>query len=334
MPIPHRFVALLAASLALWLPRAAYPWAQTGHRVIAEIAERHLEPEVRAEISKLLDGRGLAEISTWADDIRSTPAWKCAEPFHYVTVAPGATYPDQGVPEGDAIEALVFYADVIADRSAATSDRRTALRFLVHLVGDLHQPLHSGRGCDRGGNAIRVVWFDEEVNFHSVWDRRLIESERLSFTELADFSDHAAAEDLAAYQASTPLDWVREAQQLLDGVYTCHASDRCPCFCGGCDDGTSSFGGCQNRDCTLLVAGPVRLRYAYRDWALPVIRTQMVKGGARLAGMLSWIFSSSAKPPKAYRKLRKQMRDLPHWDAAAEAIAACDGSPRDQDEPR
>ncbi len=320
-------LALAIAILALWLPREAFAWGQNGHRVVAEIAQRHLDPAVRAEIAELLDGRGLPQVSTWADEIRSYPAWDCAQPFHYVTVAPAATYPDQGVPEGDAVEAIVYYAGVVANPGAEPAARRRALKWLVHLVGDLHQPLHSGRGCDEGGNWLEVEWFGEAVKLHSVWDTKLIESERLSFTELADFADHASAGEVASYQDSTPLDWVREAQALLDEVYTCHAGDRCPCYCGDCDDGRSAFGGCQKRECALMAAGPVRLGYKYKAWAQPVVYSQLVKGGTRLAGLLSWIFGADNEPPEAYRRLRDTFRELPQWPAAETALRTCDGSP-------
>ncbi len=320
-------LALIAAGLALWAPQAAYPWAQNGHRVVAEIAERHLDPAVRDRITQLLDGRGLAEVSNWADDIRSFPEWGCAYTFHFATIKPGAEYPDQGVPEGDAIEAVVYYADVLADRDRSLDQRRMALKFLVHFVGDLHQPLHAGRGCDRGGNLIKVEWFGEMVNFHSVWDEKLIESENLSFTELVDFTDHADAAEIAAYQDSVPNDWADEAQQLLDAAYSCDTEgDRCPCFCGGCDDGLSPFGGCSERPCTLIAAGPVRMAYRYKARNMPAVYSQLMKGGARLAGMLSWIFSDQATPPKKYRDFHETMRGLPHWDEAEETLATCDGS--------
>ncbi len=329
IPAGAYHVALLAIALTLWLPRGAHAWAQSGHRVIGEIAERHLEPEVRARLSEFLDGDSLAEIGTWADDIRSFAQWDCAQPFHYVTIEPGARYPDQGVPEGDAIEAVVYYADLVADRDAPPRTRRMALNFLVHFIGDLHQPLHAGRGCDRGGNQIKVEWFGETVSFHNVWDEKLIESENLSFTEFADFIDSASDREIAAYQDSAPFDWAREAQQLLDAVYTCDVrSDRCPCFCGDCDDGLSPFGGCIERQCTLIAAGPVRMGYGYKARNLPVLQSQLVKGGARLAGILSWIFADQPSPPAAFREFRETMRNLSEWHVAAAALAACDGSSR------
>ncbi len=322
------YLALIAASLALWPPQTAHAWGTSGHRIVAEIAERHIEPGVRAKITELIEGRSLPEISNWADDVRSYPVWDCAQSFHYVTIEPGAEYPDQGVPEGDVIEAVVYYADVLADQRADLESRRVALKFLVHLVGDLHQPLHVGRGCDRGGNRIKVDWFGETANFHTVWDSGLIDSENLSFTEFADFADHATTEQITAYQDSTPLDWAREAQELLDGIYSCDVrGDGCPCFCGDCDDGLSPFGGCLRRECTLIAAGPARLSYRYRTRSLPIIHSQVVKGGARLAGMLSWILSENQNPPKAYRQMRKRMRKLPNWDQAQKAMASCDGSP-------
>ena len=320
-------LALIVASLAFTSPRAAHPWGQNGHRAVAELAERRLAPATRSMIAELLDGRSLAEVSTWADDVRSFSEWDCAYPFHFVTIAPGAEYPGEGVPEGDAIEALVYYADVVADRQAEAERRRIALKFLVHLVGDLHQPLHVGRGCDKGGNLITVEWFDETVNFHSVWDTRLIESTELSFTELVDIIDRATTEEIAAFQDSTPLDWAREAQQLLDAAYSCDVQgDRCPCFCGGCEDGLSPFGGCLERECVLMAAGSVRMGYQYRARNLPVVRDQLVKGGARLAGMLSWIFADDSAPPAAYQRMRETLHGLPNWPRARTALAACDGS--------
>lgn len=320
-------LALIAAGLTLVLPQAAYPWAQNGHRAVGEIAERHLEPEIRDRIRQLLDGRSLAEVSNWADDIRSFTEWDCAQSLHFVTIQPGADYPGDGAPQGDAIKAVVFYTDVLKDRDTSMEARATALKFLVHFVGDLHQPLHAGRGCDRGGNHIKVEWFGETVSLHSVWDEKLIESENLSFTELVDFADHATAAEIAAYQDSTPIDWAHDAQVLLDEVYTCNTTgDRCPCFCGGCEDGLSPFGGCLERPCTLIAAGPVRMGYHYKTRTMPLIYTQLVKGGARLAGMLNWIFADSATPPKIYRDFHATMHGLPEWPAASEAMTTCDGS--------
>ncbi len=325
---PLRFTAgaLILIGLTVVSPQAAYPWAQNGHRVVAEIAERHLEPEVRHRVRQLLDGRGLAEVSTWADDIRSFSKWDCAQPLHFVTIRPGTEYSSNGVAEGDAIKAVTFYTDVLLDRDASTDARSKALRFLVHFVGDLHQPLHAGRGCDRGGNQIQVEWFDETVSLHSVWDEKLVESENLSFTEMADFADHATAEDIATFQDSTPIDWAHDAQQLLDMVYTCDVTgDRCPCFCGGCEDGLSPFGGCLERSCTLIAAGPVRIGYRYKARTMPHIYSQLMKGGARLAGMLNWIFADSPTPPESYRDFRATMHALPEWSSAVAAMTACDG---------
>ena len=224
------------------------------------------------------------------------------------------------------MKAVAFYTDVLLDRDASTEARSTALKFLVHFVGDLHQPLHAGRGCDRGGNLIQVDWFGQLVSLHSVWDEKLVESENLSFTEMADFSGHVTAEDIAAFQDSTPIDWADGAQQLLDMVYTCDVTgDHCPCFCGDCEDGLSPFGGCLERTCTLIAAGPVRMGYSYKARTMPHIYTQLKKGGVRLAGMLNWIFADSPTPPKSYRDFRAIMVALPEWSSAAEAMTACRG---------
>ncbi len=314
------------ALVVVSFPLLGYVWGQNGHRVVGEIADRHLTLQARQRITELLDGQSLAQVGTWADEIRSDTSWGCAAPFHYVTLPPGAAYPENLAPGGDAIRAVAFFEGVLTDPHSARADRQRALKFLVHFVGDMHQPLHIGRGCDRGGNDVRVSWFGESTNLHAVWDTKLIESEDLSFTELVRFLGNPTAEQVGTYQHATPLDWAHDAQRYLDGVYTCYTGfrggDRCPCFCGQCSGGRSTFGGCTATQCSLQIPDEVRLNFQYAYRNKPIVWEQLRKGGVRLAGMLNWIFADNSEPPANYREFKRKLEAVDGWAAPFEACTA------------
>lgn len=254
---------LAAALLAVGaLPEAAYGWGQTGHRTIGLVAEKHLEPAAAKAVVELLGPDSLAEVGTWADEIRSDPAWRHASTWHYVNFPKGGAYePGENWPDcetmadgSDVIEAIACFTEVLGDREAPKKERAEALKWLAHLVGDLHQPLHTGFAEDRGGNDVKVQWFGEGSNLHSVWDSGMIDRENLSFTELAAFLDPPTAEKVRVWQASTPQDWAKESREYFEMVY---------------DIGDGDLG----------------YRYKYR--AMPVVRHRLLQGGVRLAGVLN-----------------------------------------------
>ena len=243
--------AVLLSSIAA---ASAQAWGPTGHRAVGQIAERHLTPSTLAETAVLLDGAGLAQVSTWADEIRSDPAWHHADPWHYINLDDGqdiATAPRN--PAGDILEAIDRFSAILADRSAPRGERGEALRFLVHLVGDVHQPLHAGRADDRGGNTVVVRWFGRPSKLHRVWDSDLIDGEQSNFSEWARFLDRAAPETVRPIQASGPLDWARESYEL-----------RAACYAIG--DG--------------------ELGYEYARLHLPTVRDRLLRAGLRLAALL------------------------------------------------
>ena len=214
----RRIVAL--STLLAFLPAPALPWGPVGHRAIGRIAERHLTPETARQVAALLGPDRLTYVGTWADDIRSDPAWAKAETWHWVTIQPGQTYAESKKnPTGDVIEAIARFERILADPTAPRIERQQALKWLVHLVGDMHQPLHVGRGDDRGGNDVMVLWFGEPSNLHSVWDSGLIGRAELSSIELAEKVDVATPEEVKAWRSSSPLEWAAESSALLDEVY-------------------------------------------------------------------------------------------------------------------
>ena len=210
--------------LALLTADPALAWGQTGHRVTGAIAEQHLSGSARARIRLILGDESLAEASTWADEMRSDPSlfWqKTANPWHYVTVPPGRTYAEAGAPaEGDAVAALRRFAATLRNPRASREQKQLALRFTVHLVGDLHQPLHAGNGTDRGGNDMRVTFFGDATNLHAVWDSGLIDRTQLSASEYAErLARRTTAEQIVSWSVADPPVWIGESAKLRDGVY-------------------------------------------------------------------------------------------------------------------
>ena len=174
-----------------------FPWGKTGHRASGEIAENYLTDKTRSEIKKILKDPSLAVASTWADEMRSAPEkfWqKKSSRWHYINFKEGDAKPHYDSHAhhnketvSDILEGMEYSISVLQNKKASIGEKQFALRFLVHLVGDSHQPFHAGRGEDRGGNNISVTFFGQDTNLHSLWDTKLIENENLSYTEFAQF---------------------------------------------------------------------------------------------------------------------------------------------------
>lgn len=249
------FALLLAA------PTAASAWGPNGHRIVGRIAENHLTDEAAHAIQCLLGPEGLAEAATWGDEIRSDPAWKKAEPWHFISIDDPETLETTARnPDGDVLEAMQRFEAVLRDPQSAPQAKREALKFLVHFVGDVHQPLHVGPRADLGGNRVEVMWFNEKTNLHSVWDSLLIENEKLSFSDFAELIDHPTLYELRTWQGATYAEWVRESKDLRARVYQI-------------GDGKLSY------------------QYAYRN--MPTVKRRLLQAGVRLAGLLNSIFASS-----------------------------------------
>ena len=168
-------------------------WGKTGHRVVGKIAEAHLSKKSKKAIQKILGDENLALSSTWADYIRSEPQkYAYTFPWHYVSIPDNEHYRTTPAnPKGDIIQAIDLCIRSLNNRKNVSLDsQRFVLRLLVHFVGDLHQPLHVGRFEDKGGNTIKVKWFGKKTNLHTVWDSKIIDNMKLSYTELTKSLNH------------------------------------------------------------------------------------------------------------------------------------------------
>ncbi len=270
---PWLFVAAATASM---VPAPASAWGKTGHRVVAAIADTQLSGLARAHVREILGGaESLDEAANWPDEMRSAPGefWqKTATPWHYVTLN-GIVY-DHAPTEGDALQALDHFRSVLQDRKASLADKQLALRFVVHLVGDLHQPLHVGKCCDRGGNEVKVTWFGKPTNLHAIWDAQLVDEEQLSFTELAaKLERHISNQDVLDWWDINPRDWVSESAELRDTVYPA--------------PGAKPAKGAKGRAKRVP-----DLSYTYVYKFTPLMEQRLSQAGVRLAAYLNDIFAS------------------------------------------
>ncbi len=256
-----RFLVFFLVCFSIQLSFGAdFFWGKTGHRVTGEIASQHLTNRARKAIFKLLDGQSLAIVSTYADEIKSDRQYKKYSPWHYVNFSFDKKYGEEQPNEhGDLVKGIEKCVAVLKDPKAAKKDKAFYLKMLVHFIGDLHQPLHVGRGEDKGGNTIQVRWFNKGSNLHKVWDSEMIDSYGMSYTELANNKAVLSKEEIRKIERGSVLDWVNESQNLAKEVYK-----------------------------TANVGEKLRYRYSYVNF--PIVREQLQKGGIRLAKVLNEIF--------------------------------------------
>jgi len=259
-----RFLIALVGILGLCAPSAT-AYGPTGHRVVAELAYKHLTSEARQAVDAILGDEFMAEAATMPDEMRSNPDdfWKVeANTYHYINVPPGQTYEDsEKNPAGDALTALAKFTDVLRNPSSSSDEKRRAIWFVVHIIGDLHQPMHVGYPGDRGGNWVELVFMEELTNLHRLWDEHLIDHRDLSFTEWTRFLDKKIKPTMITeWQTAKPIDWVHEGLVMRDDIYA------------------NSH-------------GILSWDYVYKY--MPTIKSQLSKGGIRLAGYLNGVF---AKP--------------------------------------
>lgn len=258
--------------LFLVLPHPLYGWGETGHRVVADVAERRLDDQARKEIRALIGEESLASIADWADRVRGDRPETA--PWHFVDIPLKASRYDPkrdcAFPkEGDCvIGAVERFRRTLSDRGRPAEARAEALKFLVHFVADLHQPLHTADRGDRGGNDLPVTFFGEKRrpfsedrwNLHAVWDSGLIDQTGLSEKAyVAHLEERLKKRSIVDLQKGTVVDWALEAHRAaVDAAY------RLP----------------KNR----------KLSRNYFEKSLPVMDELLAEAGVRLARLLNEAF--------------------------------------------
>lgn len=236
----------------------AFSWGSTGHRVTGYIADKYLSNKARKTIQKVLNNQSLAIASTWMDEIKSDSTYNYAYDWHFVTISDGMNY-DQSEksPKGDLIQTIERIITELKSKKLSAKNEAERLKMLIHLVGDLHQPLHVGGGNDRGGNDVKVTWFGNNSNLHRVWDSDMIEENGMSYTELAESLRKPEATEIKKLQSNNIREWAYESMNLRKQVY--------------------AYGD-----------GKLGYKYSYKNFG--TVQERLLQAGVRLAGLLNEIY--------------------------------------------
>lgn len=232
----------LAIILITLVPVAAFAWSALGHRLVGALAQARLNPKAAAEVAVLLKGEpdpSLAGVATWADALRSTDPerFRATSRWHYINAAAGGCNFDlaRDCPDGNcAVGALEREVAILGDRSQPLDARRDALKWVVHLVGDLHQPLHANSRTDAGGNRFQIslrtpiqpedyarnryVNGVQGTNLHAVWDFYVLANRKLDLNAYATALEATPSATAAteARASSSPLQWAEESCRLTE----------------------------------------------------------------------------------------------------------------------
>jgi hypothetical protein len=246
---------------------AAFAWGPAGHRIVAMIAQQNIKPQTRTRIKQILGPNvSLVSVATYADTVRER--FPHTSNNHFVDIPKDlndyvATRDCVADPEkGDCVlAALERFRGEAMNPTESIGRRRFALKFIVHLVGDMHQPLHCSDNNDRGGNDVKVKWFGQESNLHKVWDSKIIANAELTEQEFVDaLATDLTTQEINDLKRGNLLRWALEAHTLAR---------------------TNSY----NIPASMALGDD----YYDQNWA--VVDKQLLRGGMRLARVLDWMFA-------------------------------------------
>ena len=253
---------VLSIAFALLIPAMALAWGPKGHDTVAYIAEKHLSKKALKKVTAVLDGHSLVYVANWLDNASHTDEYAYTKTWHYVNVDPEeGTYANSKKDSaGDAVVAINTIVENLKSGELTPEEERVQLMMLIHIVGDMHCPMHAGRKSDRGGNGTKVKYFGSQKKLHSVWDSEIVESaHRWGYSEWQEQVDRATPKQVQAYMQGTPNDWIEETVVLANDIYENSATG-------------------------------ANLSYDYVTQYAPVIEQQFLKGGIRLAKLLEEIY--------------------------------------------
>jgi hypothetical protein len=236
----------------------SFGWGATGHRVTGHVANKYLNKKARKALERLLKGQSLAMASTWMDEVRSDSTFDYMVDWHWVTIPYGQTYEQtEKNKNGDVIATLERVIAELKSKKLSEAEQALRIKILIHLIGDIHQPLHVGGKNDKGGNDVKVMWFRADSNLHRVWDSDIIDDTKLSYSELAESLDSPSENDLKTWQTGGVMAWAKESQGYAQQVY---------------DTGNGKLG----------------YRYSYLYYH--IVRHRLLQAGVRLAGVLNDVY--------------------------------------------
>ncbi|NOT74278.1 MAG: S1/P1 nuclease [Cyclobacteriaceae bacterium] len=213
---------LLVLGMLCFAMVQAFGWGATGHRATGLIAEQYLNAKAKKKIAMILEQESIAMVSNWMDEIRSDSTYNYATDWHWSTIPDGKKYEDVesiANPDGRLIMMIEKVTKELKSGKLTAKQEKEFLKMLIHMIGDVHQPLHVGKPGDKGGNDVKLKWFRNDSNLHRVWDSEMIDDSKLSYTELANGIVKPDALVVKKWQATTVRDWALESMGYRPQVY-------------------------------------------------------------------------------------------------------------------
>lgn len=250
---------ILLTVLPIAIP--SFGWGQKGHDVTAYVAECNLKSGVRNKIAKILGNHSLVYYANWLDNASHTPEYAYTSTWHYANVDEGYTYETmEKLSTGDVITAVNDLTAKLKGKNLEPETEKLYLMMLIHLVGDMHCPMHAGRRTDRGGNEVQVKFFNSPRKLHGIWDTDLVESShKWGYIDWEHQIDRATKQQKREIVKGSTLDWFNETHAIAEQIYK-------------------------------ETPAETVISYDYISKYSPVIEQQFLRGGLRLAKILNEIY--------------------------------------------
>lgn len=264
LKIMKKSIITVVAILFCSIPSQSFAWGMTGHRVVGEIAQYYLTAKAKLAIKKIMGHEDLAMAANWGDFIKSDTSYKHLDVWHYVNLPVGLdkagvfSYLNAEKMPNVYNKSYELIA-TLKNPKSTLSQKKFAIRMLVHLIGDMNQPMHTGRKDDLGGNRVSVTWFGQKSNLHRVWDSDLIESQQLSYTEYAKAINNPSPIQLINWRKERLNDVIYDSYLAANRIYANTKPDD-------------------------------KLSYRYNYDFVDLLNSQLLKGGVRLANILNEIY--------------------------------------------
>ncbi len=259
-----KITKIVLLCIGLYLPHFCFAWGTEGHRVCGEIASRHLTKKAQLTIASILGDETIAMASNWADFIKADTVYNYLSRWHYIDLPDSINYASlqsflKEDTATDAYTKINFLSSQLKNKQLSKDKKVMYLKLLIHIVEDVHQPLHT-IGTEQGGNGIKVAWFNEASNLHRVWDTDLINFQQLSYTEYANAIDHAKVQQIKTWQQQPVSQWLFDSYLIGENLVK------------------------------EITQSNQKLSYLYNYNHLDTLNEQLLKGGIHLAKVLNDIF--------------------------------------------
>lgn len=251
-----KLIVFASMILVLGLPNKCFAWGASGHKIVAKIAWNLLKPNVKDSVSLYLKQLTLADVANWMDEIRGDQTYAYMSSWHFIDIEKGGKFnPDS---TDNIIGALRMAISQLKNRQNLSAQQvEMDIKILTHLVGDLHQPLHTGYPDDRGGNLISVFYNNNGTNLHKVWDTDIIEAEIINAPTTWSNVGQFNKEEYQELRKVNLENWLNDSRSKLDLVYDFKGDN---------------------------------LNHKYAEKNVPLIEKQLLIGGIRLASVLNSLF--------------------------------------------